>query len=126
MATSAAKKATAKARPAAKPAAQSTAPENMSAPANLENPADVSETRALPSASALIPSAQATGTPQNDDEGKTPVGEGAGKTTKACYRAKTPINHDGTDYAAGDDVPLDDQHVEQLLAVGAIEDVTSA
>lgn len=42
--------------------------------------------------------------------------------TKKTYTAKTPINHNGEDYAVGDPLELDDKtEAPQLLAVEAIE-----
>ena len=41
---------------------------------------------------------------------------------KKTYTAKTPINHNGEDYAVGDPLELDDKtEAPQLLAVQAIE-----
>lgn len=42
--------------------------------------------------------------------------------TKKAYTAKTPINHDGEDYAVGDSLELDDKtEAPQLIGVDAIE-----
>lgn len=41
---------------------------------------------------------------------------------KKTYLAKTPIEHDGEDFAIGDPIELDDKtQAPQLLAVEAIE-----
>lgn len=41
---------------------------------------------------------------------------------KKNYTAKTPIQHNGTDFAEGDQIELDDKtEAPQLLAVSAIE-----
>lgn len=44
--------------------------------------------------------------------------------TKKAYTAKTPINHDGKDYAIGNPIELDDKtEAPQLIGVDAIEPV---
>lgn len=124
MATNTSKKPAAKAKPAAKPAAKATTsetPKNTSAPDSPGNAADVSGTGAQQSAPDPAASTTETGKAQSDDKGIPPAGGDQINVKKAKYKAATAINHDGKDYAAGDDIPLDEQHVKQLLDVGAIE-----
>jgi len=124
MATPNSKKPAAKAKTAAKPAAKATTsetPKNTSAPDSPVNAADVSGTGAQQSAPDPAASTTETGKALSDDKVSPPAGGDSGEVKKAKYKAVTAINHDGKDYAAGDDIPLDEQHVKQLLDVGAIE-----
>lgn len=148
----AAKKPAVKAKGAVKTAPKT----NTSAPKGSGNGADVSESGAASSAPVTGTSDQQTGqaqsvtaetSPAGGDNGAASSGEtissasapGASSGPKSDeppsgkakglgaekYRAKTPIQHDGKDYAPDDDFPAGD-HVEQLLAVKAIERVTDA
>lgn len=38
------------------------------------------------------------------------------------YKVKTPVEHNGTRYEPEDEIELEDEHAEPLLAVNAISD----